>query len=406
MNEIAENDKTKSICLIGGKLQGVEVAYLAKKAGLFVNLIDKVENPLGKFIVDEFFCFDITKNPEKLIEISKFADYIIPTNENEKAIETIERLKNEKLLESIVLFDFDSYKISSDKMLSKELFEKINVPMPKNNPENPPCFIKQRSGSGSIGAKIIDKKEDLKNYSEKEFIIEEYVKGPIVSLEIIGNGKDYKMYKETRIHIDENYDCSRVTPLNENKELREITKKIASELNLKGIMDIEAIESENGIKVMEIDARFPSQTPIAVFMSTGINFIEELISAFDNGFKVSNDNERECSEGEYNEREERECSGKEKNKNECSRSDFENKHKNRYGVFEHFLKNEIGIHSVGENAISEGDKLSFIYKNEENEEEIIECRRDDGYRAYTFIYSANDEKDASEKRNRLLKIIA
>jgi pyrrolysine biosynthesis protein PylC len=41
-------------------------------------------------------------------------------------------------------------------------------------------------------------------------------------------------------------------------------------------MDVEAILHEGTLKVLEIDARFPSQTPMAVYHSTGVNMVEVL----------------------------------------------------------------------------------------------------------------------------------
>jgi len=43
-------------------------------------------------------------------------------------------------------------------------------------------------------------------------------------------------------------------------------------------MDVEAIDTAKGLRVIEIDARIPSQTPAAVLAATGINLLEELAS--------------------------------------------------------------------------------------------------------------------------------
>ena len=44
-------------------------------------------------------------------------------------------------------------------------------------------------------------------------LIEEYVEGEVISLEVIGDGSHFAVVKETLIHIDETYDCHMVTPL-------------------------------------------------------------------------------------------------------------------------------------------------------------------------------------------------
>jgi pyrrolysine biosynthesis protein PylC len=51
---------------------------------------------------------------------------------------------------------------------------------------------------------------------------------------------------------------------------------LAEALGLWGIMDVEAILHEERLKVLEIDTRFPSQTPMAVYHSTDVNMLEIL----------------------------------------------------------------------------------------------------------------------------------
>jgi len=60
----------------------------------------------------------------------------------------------------------------------------------------------------------------------------------------------------------------------------EMAVTLAEAVGLSGVMDVEAILHEGQLKVLEIDARFPSQTPIAVHHSTGINMVERLAEVF------------------------------------------------------------------------------------------------------------------------------
>jgi pyrrolysine biosynthesis protein PylC len=64
----------------------------------------------------------------------------------------------------------------------------------------------------------------------------------------------------------------------------EISKKITEALKLKGLMDTQAIVDENGVPfIIEINARLPSQTPTAVYHSSGINMVSLLLEAFVKG---------------------------------------------------------------------------------------------------------------------------
>ncbi len=52
-------------------------------------------------------------------------------------------------------------------------------------------------------------------------------------------------------------------------------------------MDVEVVLNDNKLKLLEIDARLPSQTPIAVYWSTGINMVEMLGNLFLNGNTIT-----------------------------------------------------------------------------------------------------------------------
>ena len=45
-------------------------------------------------------------------------------------------------------------------------------------------------------------------------------------------------------------------------------------------MDVEVILHENELKVIEIDARLPSQTPTTVYWSTGVNMLQLMAANF------------------------------------------------------------------------------------------------------------------------------
>jgi len=118
----------KTICLIGGKLQGFEAAYLSKKAGVKVVAIDKNPQALIRNYVDEFHCFDVIKEPEKLLEISKKVDAVLPVNENLECIEFLSAIKEK--FSCPVLFDFEAYWISRDKKKNKRILCDHNEPPP------------------------------------------------------------------------------------------------------------------------------------------------------------------------------------------------------------------------------------------------------------------------------------
>ncbi len=354
----------KTICLVGGKLQGFEAAYLSKKAGMKVVLVDKDPQALIRNYADEFHCFDVIKEPEKLLELSGSVDAVLPVNENFACIEFLSSIKEK--FSCPVLFDFEAYRISRDKKSSKDYFKSIGIPAPQDSPSEPPYFVKPPCESSSVGARIIYDREELEAL-EPGMLVEEYVEGEVVSLEVIGDGKNFAVVKETLIHIDETYDCHMVTPLSPDPSFRQITHALAANLPLRGIMDVEAISGPNGLRVIEIDARFPSQTPTAVYYSSGINLIEFLFRAFTGGIE-----------------------------------EIRTLPEDKYCIYEHLMLGENGILiPVGEQVLSMGSDYGKFH--EEPGIEILLCKGENP--VFTLVFWGKDREEAEAKKCKGLSIL-
>lgn len=278
------------VAIVGGKLQGVEAVYLAKKAGWEVVLIDKNAWVPAAELCDQFYSLDVTKVVE-WIPFLKGIDLVIPALENQEALDSLVRSAHYAGVP--LVFDKDAYGISSSKIRSNKMFTRTGVPAPIPWPEcSFPVIVKPSSASGSEGViKLKSALEFQHLLAEKDltdWVIEEYLEGPSYSLEVIGFSGVYKVLKITELHMDESYDCKRVvgsTSLSDElkEEFEQIGLGLARSLNLNGIMDIETILYQGQLKVLEIDARLPSQTPITVYHSTGINMLEILGEAFVQG---------------------------------------------------------------------------------------------------------------------------
>ncbi len=352
-----------AICIIGGKLQGFEVTYLARQAGIKVLLIDRNEKALIRHVVDRFHCFDIMDDPERLIRICEDVDAVLPVNENPDTLEFIKNITAD--IKCPVLFDHDAYHISRDKNLSADFFKQVGIPTPENRPSKPPYFVKPPCLSSSVGTRIIYDERELEQLSP-DMVVEEYVPGDVISLEVIGDGNHFAVVKETKVHIDDTYDCTGITPIEHHPQFREIAHTLAKKLGIRGIMDVEAIASKSGPMIIEIDARFPSQTPIVVYHSSGINLVELLLKAFKDGVEQI---DRAPDKG--------------------------------YCILEHLL--EVGREPVpvGEHILSRGEDYREYYR--EQGLEIFKCsgRRD----AYTLICYGEDESGTLKLREKAVSII-
>jgi len=283
---LAKGENNMLIAVIGGKLQGVEAVYLAQKAGWQTLLIDKNPDAPAARLCDHFIEFEFScQNPIPLYDLE--IDLILPAIEDEKVLSALEIWAR---TDGIPLaFDADAYAISSSKIKSDTLFQKMNLPVP--NPWPGCCFpvvLKPDQASGSQGVEIIDNPTALfSRFSTRQLmdnsIIQEFLEGPSYSIEVLGRPGKYQTFQVTDLGMDEDYDCKNVTAptqLSENyiSRFKKMAIAVAEEIGLNGIMDLEVILHQNELKLLEIDARLPSQTPMTVYWSTGINLVEVLAS--------------------------------------------------------------------------------------------------------------------------------
>lgn len=281
--------RNRKIVIVGGKLQGMEVCYLAKKAGIETILVDKNPDAPAKFLCDKFLCQDLFLRSEEVSQAIAAADAVVPALENDRVLSWLD--KDAREYDYILAFDWQAYKLSSSKRLSDQLFHRLGIPSPQHYPAGRlPYICKPVSESGSHGVRKLETPEALEEALAKreDLIIQEYINGPSYSIEIVGKPGNYRTYEITQIHMDEGYDCNRVTapchlpPVVEDA-FRRMAVEIAETIHLHGIMDLEVIEHNGVLKILEIDARIPSQTPATVFHSSGMNLLEELLDIYIDG---------------------------------------------------------------------------------------------------------------------------
>ena len=359
------------IAIVGGKLQGTEAVYLAKKAGLASLLIDYYEKPPAMGLSDEFLCCDVMQESKELIDALTSVDFVLPANENTEVLEALTKLADKYHFK--LAFNMEAYRISSSKLLSDQLFHDNQIPAPKYYPDcKAPFIVKPSFFSGSTGVKRVRTEEELKTFLEtipqgENWVIEEFLEGPSYSIEVIGKPDGYQTYEITEIHMDEVYDCKKVTaPCNITEEqkngFRNIAVKLAELVGLQGIMDVEVIDDHGEFKVLEIDARIPSQTPTVVYHTSGVNFIEELRDLF-------------C-EGKLNAK-------KSEHKKFCS--------------YEHFLVKDGKFTEHGEHIISQGGPLHLKENFFGADEVICDFVREGLPWRGTFINWADTEEELSQK---------
>ena len=270
----------------GGNLQGVEAAYLLQKAGWDVLVIDRKPTVPAAGLCNSFVQLDVTSK-KSLAQVLKDVDLVIPALENDAALACLDQVTRSKGIP--FAFDPAAYAVSSSKIKSEQLFERTAIPTPGRWPACKfPVVAKPDQGSGSQGVQICHHKDDLQDIlaqSNEQWLIQEFIPGPSYSLEVLGRPGHYMTPQVTDLEMDNRYDCKRVTApslltAEHISEFEQLSLTLAEALSLKGIMDVEVILHENELKVIEIDARLPSQTPTTVYWSTGLNVLQLLAANF------------------------------------------------------------------------------------------------------------------------------
>lgn len=281
------------VAIVGGKLQGVEAAFLAHEAGWEAVLIDKKSSVPASGLCRSFYQCDVVKDVSSLRRIIEKVDLIIPALEDVAALRALQKCAADASIP--LAYDARAYFITHSKKRSNRLFEKLGIPQPQSWPQcGLPLIAKPSTSSGSQGVSKISTEKELDDFIKRAgselrgWILQEYVEGPSYSIEVLGSGGHYTALQVTELEMDEHYDCQRVLAPAEipewlDRQIKEMALIIAQSLHLKGIMDVEVILDKDVPKVLEIDARLPSQTPTVVYQSTGINMLELLRDIFVTG---------------------------------------------------------------------------------------------------------------------------
>jgi pyrrolysine biosynthesis protein PylC len=292
------------LLVVGGKLQGTEAVYLAAKAGHETVLVDRREDPPASALADRFVVTDVTADAERARMLAHTCDAVLPACED---LDTLRWLSRQARTWDVpLLFDLDAYLVSESKSASRRLFADLDVARPAAWPEcGFPAVVKPDSASGSEGVRVVADETELSlaraslEAAGHAVVVEEYVAGPSLSLEVLAWGGRAVSLQVTGLEFDAAYDCKRVVaPVGEAATGAPATAspdwgaaveagtlaafdaaavRLGEGLHLNGLMDVEIMVRGGEPKVLEIDARLPSQTPTAVLWSSGINIVDELI---------------------------------------------------------------------------------------------------------------------------------
>ncbi len=276
------------VAIVGGGLQGVELACLARHAGWRTLLLDRVGRVPARQLCDRFVQVDVTRELDG-DDVLDTVDLVIPALEKSAALQALEGTCRQRGIP--LAFDPDAYAVTCSKIASNRLFADLGLPTPDPWPAcGFPLVAKPSQASGSRGVVVLRDQGQVRSVfplglPRQGWVLQAYLQGPCYSIEVIGRPGRYVPLQVTELFMDAEYDCKRVAAPcrlqpDQIRDLETMAVEIAEALGLTGLMDLEVVWHNDGFKVLEVDARFPSQTPLAVYHASGCNMVELLGDLF------------------------------------------------------------------------------------------------------------------------------
>ena len=295
----------KKLLIIGASILQVPAIKQAKDMGFYVGVVDYNPNAVGVSLADEFFCVS-TIDVEGVADVAKsFRPDGIMTLATDMPMRSIARAAQVCGLPGITM---DTAIKSTDKGEMIKCFEANGVEHPwyfiLSGPEaladvreriTYPCITKPTDNSGSRGVMLVHNEDELRDavaYSSENgrsggVMVEEYMRGPEVSVEIIATGGEPHVLQVTdklttgAPHFVEmgHSQPSRLDPADLAK-IRDLACRAVKAVGIEnGPAHVEIILTPTGPKMVELGARMGGDciTTHLVPLSTGINMIEATI---------------------------------------------------------------------------------------------------------------------------------
>ena len=276
------------IAIIGGRVMGMKIAFLARTAGIHTVLIDKDKLTPASGLCGENYVFDIKEKDPAMLAILKNVDIVVPAVNKVDVLNAIEDLCRE--ININVAFDFSAYAVTSSKIQSDHLINEESFPHLTYYPDaKPPFILKPAFGSRRGLIKKVDTQTELdflisRKDNPESWIAQEYIDGPIYTVTVTGSPGNYRYYEPLRVYLsDDFYSNTVVSPTNLTEKQKGTFGKravcLAEKIKLRGVLEVEAVE-DGQLKIMEMNAIFPVQGPVTLFYSSGLNILVDLLKVY------------------------------------------------------------------------------------------------------------------------------
>lgn len=292
----------KKLMILGASELQVPAIKCANNLGVKTIVLDYDSNAVGRELASKFYEVS-TLDYKKVLEIAENENIDgIMTICSDRPIPIIAKIGEKLGLNTI---SYDTAMKATDKALMRDALKEYYVPIPQyyvcNNYDEfedaiksiqGKSIVKPSNNSGSRGIHFYNGSGDLKEIyeyskqysSNKCVLVEEYMEGPEVSVEVfVSNSKIHIIQITDKITTGEPYFVEMghtqpsILPIDIQDDIKKVSRKAVEALGIdKGPAHIEIKATVNGAKIVEVGARLGGDhiTTDLVPLSTGIDMVE------------------------------------------------------------------------------------------------------------------------------------
>ncbi len=283
MDKHKKNKKGSIVVLVTavGIVTGNTVVNELKKASDNIKVIGTDVNPANRIVaskyVDEFYQFPsaIEDQESYFVFLKEFCEkhkvqFIYCFVDEEVVNLTRHRKELEKIGVKLCGADQQTVEIChfKDRFSEwiEEFFPQIAIrrfkALGEIKDEDFPLFVKPIEGRASIGCAIVNGRKELNNVlREDKMLIQEYVQGDIISVDIIRNRitKQFEIVQKRELLRNKN-GCGIAVEIVDLYGMKKLCRDIAERLDLNGVINAEFFYKEKELKIIEINPRLSAGT--------------------------------------------------------------------------------------------------------------------------------------------------
>ena len=262
-----------------------------------INLIgaNAEEEAIGKKFVNKFYILPFANDPDFIERVNGIIkkeqiELLIPLVDEELVVIS-QHLKEIDC--KVLISPAETIRFTTDK---SKIYEKLENFLPKkydkNNPSFP-LFVKPNVGRGGRDVHIVNDSQSLARFNSDKYVFQEILESPEYTVDTLFDFEGHPLIIVPRIRSRVESGISVTGKIILNEEIISKVKEISKKLKFVGPINFQFMNSKEGLKLMEINAR--SSGGMGITINSGINIPKLTYELTNGGIKKY----RKIKEGEF-----------------------------------------------------------------------------------------------------------